>query len=69
MMKNEMPIERDSKRLERNSRTFWILMILGFFAIDLSIAAIAITMAVGILRFARYLVMERERSRGTNDEH
>ena len=47
MMKNEMPIERDSKRLERNSRTFWILMILGFFAIDLSIAAIAITMAAG----------------------
>jgi len=46
-MENQMQLERNTKRTERNSRTFWILMILGFFAIDLAIAAIAITMAAG----------------------
>jgi hypothetical protein len=34
-------------KAERGARRFWVLMILGFFSLDLSIAAIAITMAAG----------------------
>ena len=41
-----MSAERDYQRVETKARSFWVLMILGFFAIDLSIAVIAITMAV-----------------------
>ncbi|MFY8199901.1 MAG: FixH family protein [Pirellula staleyi] len=47
MMANLTQTEQYTKKTERNSRAFWILMILGFFAIDLAIAAIAITMAAG----------------------
>jgi hypothetical protein len=32
---------------EKNSRRFWVLFVLGFFAIDLTIAVIAISMAAG----------------------
>jgi nitrogen fixation protein FixH len=36
-----------SKNVERTSRRFWVLLILGFFGLDLSIAVIAISMAAG----------------------
>ena len=32
---------------EAGSRRFWITVILGFFAIDITIAVVAITMAAG----------------------
>lgn len=32
---------------EKNSRRFWVLFVLGFFAIDFTIAVIAISMAAG----------------------
>jgi len=32
---------------ERNSRRFWVLIILGFFSLDIGIAVIAISMAAG----------------------
>ena len=46
-MNNLATSENEAKRIERGSRRFWILIILSFFGLDFSIAAIAITMAAG----------------------
>jgi nitrogen fixation protein FixH len=37
--------ENKASRLERRSKSFWVMLILGFFGMDLTIAAIAISMA------------------------
>lgn len=39
--------ENEVKRTERKSKRFWVFLIVGFFAMDFAIAAIAITMAAG----------------------
>jgi len=49
---NVSTVERTQKnsqsmRIERNSRRLWVSLIVGFFALDFTIAAIAITMAAG----------------------
>jgi nitrogen fixation protein FixH len=41
------PISNFEASQERRSRVFWITFILGFFALDISIAVIAIVMAAG----------------------
>ena len=45
----ETPIQSTAQLAirERNSKWFWVCVICGFFAIDFSIAAIAISMAAG----------------------
>ncbi|MEQ1825239.1 MAG: FixH family protein [Pirellula sp.] len=46
-MMNRIDLAPTAARHERTSRRFWVLLILGFFGMDLSIAIIAIAMAAG----------------------
>ncbi len=39
--------EQQKQRVERKAKRFWVVLILAFFALDISIAAIAISMAAG----------------------
>ena len=40
-------IATNAVKQERRSRRFWVLLIVGFFSLDIAIAAIAISMAAG----------------------